>query len=926
MTALSGSGDSGANFTDYIEFQHSDEEAGDDTEELLHPANGAGTSSSHVGEDGSWARLLKDIWKPGTDAESARVNHAFTAEEKRKLNAYESIEYFAPNSSVYRKWLARQPHGRAWDRWLMMGSIGMTTGLVGYCLYLLIGALSEFKFGVTRWLLLHTNLGVAWLFNTAFSLLLVAGSSALVVGLAPAAVSSGVPEVMAYLNGVLIPKVFNIFTVAVKFASCVLCVSSGLPVGPEGPMIHMGAAIGAALSQGHSTTLGFTTNIFRRFRNPRDKRDFVTAGVAVGVATAFNAPIGGLLFAFEEVASFWKHSLGWQIFFACMCATLTLNLSRSAGKALIHSGSFGWFNQDIAFEAGLEISAHILAVLPAAVIGLISGVLGIGFVLLNIKISRLRDVLLSRFKWRRCIEPCVLVVVYVTGTMLLPRLFPCTPTHCVTYNHEVYCNIQNLTAAAEGLAPPPNTPPLQLPLYTCSIVSADTNQSWIPSSGTITPDTPTNASAIVYYNELATLMLNTGDDAIKHLLSRGAHRRFGYKSLVVMLAWYFMFAAMAAGSAISSGLFVPMLMMGATVGRLVGLATTDIADKYGALLSKWTAIGAQSNPWSWIDPGAFALVGAGAFMTSTMRLTIAIAVIMVEISDDVHMLLPVLVAVMVAKWVADAATHSIYHTLLEVKCVPFLVHEPVSKFSLDLLPVGNIMRSPVVCLELHMKVSDLQATLRDTNHNGFPVVRDSSVGQICLGLISRAHLLALLQRLIDSYNSGSSRGASPDTRMPLDAGVTTRQQLQQPLMARELSWSELNKKMMEPVEPRQSRQAVEQQMVAINNAADWEVDLAPGLLAQVVDLTPYVNTSALKVQESMSLERAYIMFRNMGLRHLLVVDEHNRVKGIVTRKDLLGFKLDEAVGKAVKRVESARNLGDSSWVTVQSPIAWNGVH
>lgn len=166
--------------------------------------------------------------------------------------------------------------------------------------------------------------------------------------------------------------------------------------------------------------------------------------------------------------------------------------------------------QDIAFEAGLEISAHILAVLPAAVVGLISGVLGIGFVLLNIKISRLRDVLLSRFKWRRCIEPCVLVVVYVTGTMLLPRLFPCTPTHCVTYNHEVYCNIQNLTAAAEGLAPPPNTPPLQLPLYTCSIVSADTNQSWIPSSGTITPDTPTNASAIVYYNELATLMLNTG--------------------------------------------------------------------------------------------------------------------------------------------------------------------------------------------------------------------------------------------------------------------------------------------------------------------------------------------------------------------------------------------------------------------------------
>lgn len=58
--------------------------------------------------------------------------------------------------------------------------------------------------------------------------------------------------------------------------------------------------------------------------------------------------------------------------------------------------------------------------------------------------------------------------------------------------------------------------------------------------------------------------------------------------------------------------------------------------------------------------------------------------------------------------------------------------------------------------------------------------------------------------------------------------------------------------MMEPVEPRHSSQAVEQQMVALDNATDWEVDLAPGLLSQVVDLTPYLNTSALKVSRRIS--------------------------------------------------------------------------
>eukprot|EP00878_Enallax_costatus_P009157 GHUV01009572.1.p1 GENE.GHUV01009572.1~~GHUV01009572.1.p1 ORF type:complete len:712 (+),score=175.93 GHUV01009572.1:218-2353(+) len=693
------------NFTDYIEFEHSEDgENPCEEETLLFPGSHVPSAASH--EDRSIFRMLTDIWKPGSDAESSRVNHTFSPEEKRKLDVFESIDYFAPNSAVYRKWLARQPHRRFWDRWAMMGFIGISTGLVAYSLYAVIGFFAEFKYGVTRWLLLHTNLFVAWLFNTVVSLLLVAASSVLVVGYAPAAVSSGVPEVMAYLNGVLLPKVFNIFTVAVKFASCSLAVGAGLPVGPEGPMIHIGAALGAALSQGHSTTLGWTTSIFKRFRNPRDKRDFVTAGVAVGVATAFNAPIGGLLFAFEEVASFWQHSLGWQIFFACMCATLTLNLSRSAGKALLHTGSFGWFNQDVVFEAGLEVSAHILAVVPAAVVGLLCGVLGIGFTLLNVKIARLRDATLSKYKWRRCIEPCVLVVIYVTGTMLLPRMFPCTPTHCVTYNNEVYCGIQNVTAATEGLAPPPDTPPLQLPLYTCSSGKAE-NGTWIPSTGTITPDSPeaSNATAVVFYNELATLMLNTGDETIKHLVSRGAHRRFGYESLLVMFAWYFLGAAVAAGSAISSGLFVPMLMMGSITGRLVGLATTDIADRYGQLLSRWTTAGALSNPWSWIDPGAFALVGAGAFMGSVTRLTIALAVIMVEISDDVHMLLPVLVGIMVAKWVADAACHSLYHALLEVKCVPFLMPEPVSRFSLDLLPVKTVMRSPVVCLELCMKVS-----------------------------------------------------------------------------------------------------------------------------------------------------------------------------------------------------------------------------
>ena len=37
--------------------------------------------------------------------------------------------------------------------------------------------------------------------------------------------------------------------------------------------------------------------------------------------------------------------------------------------------------------------------------------------------------------------------------------------------------------------------------------------------------------------------------------------------------------------------------------------------------------------------------------------------------------------------------------------------------------------------------------------------------------------------------------------------------------------------------------------------------------------------------------------RSMGLRQLTIVDESNHVRGIITRKDLMGYRLDEAVRK-----------------------------
>lgn len=88
----------------------------------------------------------------------------------------------------------------------------------------------------------------------------------------------------------------------------ILGVSAGFVVGKEGPMVHTGACIANLLGQGGSRKYHLTWKWLRYFKNDRDRRDLITCGAAAGVAAAFRAPVGGVLFALEEIAS-WSLSL-----------------------------------------------------------------------------------------------------------------------------------------------------------------------------------------------------------------------------------------------------------------------------------------------------------------------------------------------------------------------------------------------------------------------------------------------------------------------------------------------------------------------------------------------------------------------------------------------------------------------------------------
>ena len=76
---------------------------------------------------------------------------------------------------------------------------------------------------------------------------LVVAASALCVFWAPQAAGGGVTGVMAFLNGTSIPDLLGTKALVAKVVGVICAVGSSLAVGPEGPMVHVGAAVASCV-------------------------------------------------------------------------------------------------------------------------------------------------------------------------------------------------------------------------------------------------------------------------------------------------------------------------------------------------------------------------------------------------------------------------------------------------------------------------------------------------------------------------------------------------------------------------------------------------------------------------------------------------------------------------------------------------------
>jgi len=161
---------------------------------------------------------------------------------------------------------------------------GMVSGLLGAVFRLLLDQADRLRDTLIAWA--HGERLVGFLLVVAACAGATAVAAWLVRRFSPQAEGSGIPNVELVARGELPTPPYRL--VPVKFLGGLLAIGSGLALGREGPSVQMGASTAHLLGK-----------LFRR--NEDECKTLLAAGAGAGLATAFNAPIGGAVFVLEEL-------------------------------------------------------------------------------------------------------------------------------------------------------------------------------------------------------------------------------------------------------------------------------------------------------------------------------------------------------------------------------------------------------------------------------------------------------------------------------------------------------------------------------------------------------------------------------------------------------------------------------------------------
>ena len=201
------------------------------------------------------------------------------------------------------------------------------------------------------------------------------------------------------------------------------------------------------------------------------------------------------------------------------------------------------------------------------------------------------------------------------------------------------------------------------------------------------------------YNPMATFLFNPEGTVIKILLSKKAV--FSYEALLLFFLCWYLFTIITYGTAVPAGLFLPGIIIGCALGRVLGLFIENYIVEE-------------------IHPSTYAIIGAAAVLAGYSRLSFSLAIIMLETTENVNLFLPIVFALFVSFAIGGIFNSSLYVNAIGVKAFPFL-NETVPMCN-ELITAEQIMSKPAKSLGTKTTVKEIYNILSENKFNNIPVL------------------------------------------------------------------------------------------------------------------------------------------------------------------------------------------------------------
>ncbi|XP_069835927.1 chloride channel protein 1 isoform X3 [Dendropsophus ebraccatus] len=549
------------------------------------------------------------------------------------------------------------------EDWIFLVLLGLVMALVSWSM----DYASAKSIQVYRWMYKGASHNVwyqymAWV---SYPLVLILFAAVFCHLVSPQAIGSGIPELKVILRGVVLKEYLTLKAFVAKVIGLTASLGSGMPLGKEGPFVHIASICAAVLSKFMSVFCGVYEQAYYY-------TDVLTVGCAVGVGCCFGTPLGGVLFSIEVTSSYFAVRNYWRGFFAATFSAFIFRVLAVWNKDAVTITAL--FRTNFRMEFPFDLQE-----LPAfAVIGICCGFLGAFFVYLNRQVVlgiRQNQTLSSFLSRYRFMYPAV--ITFCIATLTFPGGFGQFMAGELMPRESITVLFDNLT-------------------WTKYMNNASI---------------PENSNAFI-------------------------RSRNVFLTLPLFFIMKFLMSVIATTMPIPCGAFMPVFILGAAFGRIVGELMAFLFPNgilFDGIVYK-------------ILPGGYAVIGAAA-LTGAVTHTVSTAVICFELTGQISHILPMLISVIMANVVAQNLQPSLYDSIIQTKRLPYLPDLSschVSKYNIF---VEDIMVSEIRYVSSHCTYKDLLNVLKTCSHKTLPLV-ESRECMVLLGSIERSEIEDLLNRVL----------------------------------------------------------------------------------------------------------------------------------------------------------------------------------